>query len=86
MICCEGFADSDAAIVAISAPRNANITPSIAPTTGSMPFGIKPCAVRLLMPLTSPSVQRLVTARPHTIRKQKIATTLIKANQNSNSP
>ncbi|MNP52272.1 hypothetical protein D3C76_1466520 [compost metagenome] len=58
----------------------------MATTTASMPLGMKPCAVRLLKPWTSPVGHRLTTANPQTTRKQMIATTFIKANQNSNSP
>ncbi|MNN85110.1 hypothetical protein D3C81_2023590 [compost metagenome] len=85
-ICAAGSLASDAAMVTISAPRKANITPSKAPITVVMPLGMKPSAVRWLMPRTSPNCQTFITAAVHTTRKQTMAITLIKANQNSNSP
>ncbi|MNT43877.1 hypothetical protein D3C72_1803720 [compost metagenome] len=42
MISWAGLADSAAATVTISAPMNANITPSRATTTDLTPLGMKP--------------------------------------------
>ena len=74
-------------MVTISAPRKANITPSMATMTDDQPLGMKPpWAVRLAMPCTVPPCQMLRTASRQMMMKQTMAVTLISANQNSNSP
>jgi hypothetical protein len=81
-----GSADSAAAIVTISAPTNAKITITTPDRIVTMPSGAKPSwLVRLERPGESPPP--IPSRKPMAMTmKATIATTLMPANQNSNSP
>ncbi|MNC62209.1 hypothetical protein D3C75_1122110 [compost metagenome] len=83
-----GFLDSAAAIDRISTPKNENAEIKIAERTPPMPCGIKPpFENKCPTPLTSRAKgQSPNTAEAPITINSSIATTLIKANQNSNSP
>ncbi|MNL45943.1 hypothetical protein D3C87_1686230 [compost metagenome] len=86
-ICLPGFFDSAAAMVTISVPMKENMVVRMAPNTAPMPFGRKPwVSNRWETPLTwLPGRKPKIAMRPRTM-KPMMANTLIRANQNSNSP
>ena len=74
-------------MVTISVPMNENMVVSMAATTAPSPLGMKPMvSVRWLTPLTWLLGMKPNTAPRPTTMKAMIASTLISANQNSNSP
>ena len=83
---CSGSPDSAAAIVTISAPTNAKITITTPARICTIPEGAKPSLlVRFERPGESPPP--IPNRKPSAIRMNAtIATTLMPANQNSNSP
>ena len=84
---CSGSGDSAAAMVTISVPMKVNIVVSIAAITAPKPLGMKPpLLVRWVSPeVFAPGSTPKMASRP-TAMKATIATTLTRANQNSNSP
>lgn len=84
-----GSSDSPAASVGISLPMNEKTTSSTPVRTAPAPCGRKPpCSVRFPSPARSLSTPGSTpkTASPPTTMNAAMATTLIPANQNSNSP
>ncbi|MNF91932.1 hypothetical protein D3C84_745540 [compost metagenome] len=75
-------------MVTISAPKNEKMVTSTPPSTAPKPLGMKPpLAHNWLTPeVCCASGQTPNTARLQTTMKATIATTLIRANQYSNSP
>ena len=86
-ICFSGSFDSAAAMVTISVPRKVNMLVSMAPITAPKPLGMKPPLSNSRdTPLTPlPGIKPKMAAAP-SARKATMAITLIRANQNSNSP
>ncbi len=84
-----GSSDSPAASVGISLPMKEKTTSSTPVRIAPAPFGRNPpCSVRLDSPAWSVSApgSSPKTASPPTTMNAAMATTLIPANQNSNSP
>ena len=82
-----GSGDSAAAMVTISVPMNENIVTSMPAMTAPNPLGMKPSGCHSeSMPLTLESGMRPKIAAAPMPMNATIATTLIRANQNSNSP
>ena len=81
-----GFSDSAAATVTSSMPPNAKATASNAVATPAQPLGMKPTSLIFDRP-TNPPVGSTPSHRATPMhRNATITTTLIRANQNSNSP
>ena len=82
-----GSGDSAAAMVTISVPMKENIVTSMAEMIAVYPFGRKPSgSQRWLTPLVSEPGNKPRIATTPIAMNAMMATTLIKANQNSNSP
>ncbi|MNT23482.1 hypothetical protein D3C72_1589010 [compost metagenome] len=74
-------------MVTISAPKNEKMVISTPPSTAPQPLGAKPpLAHRWLTPEASASGQTPNNAMPPMTMKARMAITLTRANQNSNSP
>ena len=81
-----GSSDSAAATVTSSMPPNANATAKSAVATPDQPLGMKPTSLTLLNPTNPLAGSRPSHSATPMIKNATMTATLIRANQNSNSP